>query len=337
MDKDTTAVATTAGTTPTGPLSARNFKELMQSSAIIQKVRDVVPKHMDVERLMRVTMLAVSRSQKLLECTPDSLLRAFMDASQLGLDCTGSLGEAYLIPYYNGKTKCHEATMIPGYRGLISLARRSGEIDDVHAHPVYENDDFEISLGSNPSVTHHPCLTDEKGELLGFYAVARLKGGGIIPDYMTKGDVDKIREKSKAPNSLMWTEHYNEGGRKTIFRRLSKYLPLSPEAKDAITVADQNEYGGAFAQAAPTMITDERKKEMDAAAPGTELSEMMSLARDWGIEKSEVEAKSKDRFNGKMPASLTSEEVGILLGLLEEKATEAAMKAEEGKDADNDQ
>jgi recombination protein RecT len=169
---------------------------------------------------MRVALNAVTNTPKLLECDRKSFFLAVMRAAQLGLEPDGLLGQAYLIPY--GKM----AQLIIGYKGYITLARQSGEIANIAVATVHENDDFELSFFGMPRFNR--CVRGDRGSLIGFIAKAEFKETGTLPqvEYMTVEDVNKIRDKhSKSKN--VWAEHYEEMGKKTVIRRLVKYLPLS--------------------------------------------------------------------------------------------------------------
>ena len=105
---------------------------------------------------------------------PNSLIRSVMQSSQLGLEVGGHLGQAYLVPFKS------EINLIVGYRGLLSLARRSGEITSINAEIVYEKDEFDLSLGLEPKVIHKPFLKGERGEPVLVYMSAHFKDGGHI-------------------------------------------------------------------------------------------------------------------------------------------------------------
>lgn len=179
-----------------------------------------LPKHINFNRFMRVALNAVTNTPKLLECNRKSFFLAVMRAAQLGLEPDGLLGQAYLIPY--GKM----AQLIIGYKGYITLARQSGEIANIAVATVHENDDFELSFFGMPRFNR--CVRGDRGALIGFIAKAEFKETGALPqvEYMTVDEVNKIRDKhSKSKN--VWAEHYEEMGKKTVIRRLVKYLPLS--------------------------------------------------------------------------------------------------------------
>ena len=197
----------------------------------------VLPKHISVERFARSIVLAAARSPALLNADKTSLFLAAQTAAQLGLDCSGTLGSAYLVPY-NGRV-----TLIIGYRGFLDLARRSREIVSIQANIVYEADEFEVSLGTTPSIRHVPAFSaDDRGDIVAAYAVANLSGGGLQFEVMTRAELDAIRKRSKAGASGPWVTDTSEMYRKTALRRLAKWLPLSPELSDALVAeATQND------------------------------------------------------------------------------------------------
>lgn len=188
----------------------------------------MLPSHIPTEKFTSNLLAAVVMTPKLLECDRASLFRAAMVAAQLGLMVDPVLGHAYLIPY-GSTVQC-----IPGYKGLIHLARQSGEIASLYSHEVYENDVFDLELGTNKHVTHKPLLKGDRGAMIGVYAAwsyskAIDQSGKLAMDfeYMTTADINAIRDRSKAPTGGPWKTDYVQMARKTVIRRASKYLPLS--------------------------------------------------------------------------------------------------------------
>jgi phage RecT family recombinase len=201
--------------------------------------KHTLPRHLKPERVLRIVLGAASRNQTLLSCTPKSIALAVVTASQLGLEPGSPLGSAYLVPFKNRHTGRYEATLIIGYRGLIDLARRSGEIESIEAHVVHEKDAFRCVFGLSPVLEHEPAWTDDDpGKLVAVYAVARLKGGQVQTEVMTRAQVDGIRKRSRAGSSGPWVSDYDEMARKTVVRRLCKYLPMSIEMESALVVED---------------------------------------------------------------------------------------------------
>lgn len=197
-----------------------------------------LPKHITPDRMVRVALTAIQNTPKLLECDKTSLYSAVMRAAQLGLEPDGVLGQAYLIPY--GKT----VQFIPGYKGLIDLARRSGEVSNIIAKEVYENDEFEVDYSQEIPFIHKPLLNGERGKVTHFWAMARFKDGGFHWDYMTRQEVEAIRDKGNGKNNAVWKDYFVEMGKKTVIRRIAKYLPMS--VQKAAVVEDLIDAGKKF-------------------------------------------------------------------------------------------
>lgn len=188
----------------------------------------MLPQHVPVEKFSSNILAAVTMTPKLLQCDRPSLFKSAMVAANLGLMVDPVLGHAYLIPYGN-TVQC-----IPGYKGLIHLARQSGEIASLYAHEVYENDTFDMELGTNKHLTHKPLLKGDRGKLIGVYAAWSYsksvdQTGKLAMDFefMTIDDIEAIRNRSKQGNAGPWKTDYVQMARKTVIRRASKYLPLS--------------------------------------------------------------------------------------------------------------
>jgi recombination protein RecT len=197
------------------------------------KLAEVLPKHLSADRMVRVSIACIVKTPALAKCTSTSLLNCLMTAAQLGLEPTGVLGGAYLVPFKD------ECTLVIGYRGLIDLARRSGQIESIEAHVVHSRDRFTCHYGLDPRLEHEPAWTGDRGDILAVYAVAKLVGGGRQVEVMTRGEVDAIRARSKSGNSGPWATDYSEMARKTVVRRLCKYLPLSVEMADALAAEEE--------------------------------------------------------------------------------------------------
>lgn len=226
-------------------LAARGKGALDTVRALLEGVRDrleqVATKHLTPERLIRSVIAAVSRTPQLLEATPQSLLQCVMVAAQLGLEPNTPLGHFYLVPFANRKTGKLEATPIIGYRGLVELARRSGKIASVEAHVVHANDPHEVRFGMDAKLWHSPCLTGEPGSPLFVYAIATMEGGAKQAEVMTWSEVMAIKGRSRASGNGPWVTDVEEMAKKTVFRRLSKWLPLTVEAASALEAEDNPE------------------------------------------------------------------------------------------------
>lgn len=203
-------------------------------------IKSALPRHMTPERMCRVALNTIRRTPQLLECSPETMVAAIVEASSLGLEID-MRGQAYLVPFYNKNTGRKEVQLIPGYKGLADLAYRSGRVDSIFAEVVCENDKFRFALGLDPALEHTPSLED-RGRLIAVYAVARMKESAPQFVVMGKGEIDKIRKASKA-SSGPWKEWEAEMWKKTAIRRLCKMLPLSPEMQRAVALDEAGEAG----------------------------------------------------------------------------------------------
>jgi len=199
------------------------------------QMKEALPKHMDVNRLMRIALTTVRTTPELRQCEVGSLLGAVMQAAQLGLE-PGLLGQCYLVPFKNNKKGVTECQFVIGYKGMIDLARRSGHIQSIYAHAVYEKDEFEFELGLNPKLRHKPYMEGDRGEFIGAYAVAHFKDGGYQFEFMPKSEIEKRKARSKTANSRYspWNTDYEEMAKKTVIRHMWKYLPISIEIQEQV-------------------------------------------------------------------------------------------------------
>lgn len=218
----------------------KTLVDLLSSAQVKNQIALALPKHMTADRLARIALTEIRKTPKLAQCDQASFLGAVMQCAQLGLEPGGALGHAYLIPFGN------QVQFIVGYRGMIDLARRSGQIVSIEAREVYEADKFKVRFGLDPDLQHEPAWEQaDRGKLRAVYAVAKLKDGGVQFEVMSKAEIDKIRAQSKAgaSSSSPWTTHYNEMAKKTVIRRLFKYLPVSIELSQAVVLDEQAEAG----------------------------------------------------------------------------------------------
>ncbi len=205
------------------------IKELLEKSK--GQIADALPKHLTPERIIRVAVTALRTNKELYDVEPYSFVSAIIQASQLGLEPDGFLGYAYLVPF-KAKSGRKFVNLIIGYRGLIELARRSGNVINIYAQIVYEKEKFKVEYGLKPTLKHMPLPPSARGEgIVGVYAVAQTKDGNSIFQFLWKDEIDEIKKTSKAGNSEFspWTTFPEEMIKKTAIRRLAKYLPLTPE------------------------------------------------------------------------------------------------------------
>lgn len=193
------------------------------------QIAKALPKVMTPERFTRIATTAVTQNPQLGQCTPGSFIGSMLTAAQLGLEPNTPLGQAYLIPFRNkGVLECQFQL---GYRGLIELAHRSGEIKDISAHIVYENDEFEYELGLEPKLKHIPAMRN-RGEIAWVYAVYHLNSGGFGFEVMSKEDIERHRKtysKASQRGFSPWDGSWEAMAKKTVLKRALKYAPLKTD------------------------------------------------------------------------------------------------------------
>lgn len=230
----------------TQPSPAKQLQQVLHRSW--DRIAAVMPREMNEQRLYQMFVSAINREPKLAECTVESVLSCFMRCTSLGLEPSNvnGLGMAYILPYGNKnyRTGQSEATLIIGYKGMLTLARRSGDLKSIHAQAVYEGDEFEywedehgqhFKFRANRNAEHDPAkLTD-------VYVNAQLTNGGFVFEHMTRAEVDAImrRSPSASAKATPWKTDYEAMALKTVIRRSFRYLPVSTEAQHAVT-ADES-------------------------------------------------------------------------------------------------
>lgn len=209
-------------------------KKTMQSfiKSMEGQIAKALPSVLTPERFTRMVLTALSVNPKLGSCTPNSFLGAMMTAAQLGVEPNTALGQAYLIPFRNkGVMECQFQL---GYKGLIDLAYRSGEVSLIQAHVVYENDEFTYELGLDPKLKHVPAKTG-RGKAICYYAMFKTKDGGYGFEVMSVEDVTAHAKKySKSYSSGPWQTNFDEMAKKTVLKRVLKYAPLKSDFARAI-------------------------------------------------------------------------------------------------------
>ena len=194
-----------------------------------------LPKFFDTDRFLRSAISEFRLNPALQDCSVPSVLGFFMQAAMCGLEPSSVLGQCYPVPFNNRKTGQKECQFIIGYRGMASIARRSGEVLSIDAHIVHDNDEFELVYGIEQSLHHKPCFDGDPGAVKGAYCVVRFRDGSYQFQFMPKREIDAHRARSKASGSGPWVSDYEEMAKKTVFRSLFKWLPLSLEQISAIT------------------------------------------------------------------------------------------------------
>jgi len=259
------------------------LQELEKNKGAIQRRMQCGPK--EAERLIAVAYDAVQRVPKLLECSPASVVMSVRRAAELRLDLNPVLGQFYLVPRYNSKTRNNEASGEIGYRGFIELALRSGKVSSIRAQAVYDCDVFEHEEGLEPRLVHKPAPDrPEDAKLIACYAIARMTGGVQQHIVLSRQDVEKRRESSqswqaklaKRLRETVWDTHPAEMWKKSAIRALAKELPMNvaPLAAQVAIEEELEEAGISLAETAFEALPDDLEETAVEPAPAVEQPRM---------------------------------------------------------------
>jgi recombination protein RecT len=209
----------------------------------VAQIKDALPRiGMTPDAVARAAYSQILKNPVLLDCDKGSLMKAIIEAAQLGLSF--NLGRAYLVPYRNTRANRTDVQLIPGYLGLLDIARRSGEIASVSARAVYEGDVFSFRFGlEKDELNHDPLAEPDAKKLTHVYAIVRFKSGGYQVVVMTKKQVESVRARSKAKDSGPWVSDYEAMAIKTVLKRVLKLCPASIELVKALELDSANDQG----------------------------------------------------------------------------------------------
>jgi len=226
-------------------LTAANVGTFLYSKGVLDQIKNALPVHLKPERMVRMAITTVRRTPKLLECDPLTLVAGIIQASELGLELSGPLGQAYLIPRKNRGIM--EATFQIGYRGFLRLAYNTGQVSFFNARAVRSGDFFDYELGTDQFIKHR-SEAKATAPITHFYGVLRQKDGACDCEVWTLADMEMHRDRYRSDKFLKdkdknyrgpWDDEFEAMGCKTMIRELSKRAPLSAEL---MSVAARDEY-----------------------------------------------------------------------------------------------
>ena len=317
------------GTAEEKPAKQKTLKELLEGEAFKAQVAKTLPAHLGAERFIRVAMTAMMRVPKLAQCEQASFFKCLLDLSAMGLEPDGR--HAHLIPRENRKRGVVECTLIVDYKGLVALAMRGGQVQNIHADVVCENDVFKYNLGE--IVAHEIDFRKPRGKVYAAYAIARFKDASPKCEVLGVEEVEAVRKRSRAGDDGPWVTDWNEMAKKTAFRRLSKWLPLSAEVVDAMEKdGDRIDTEGVIvppeAEVRQTRVADRLRgkpaAQIAAPAPTDEAGEQPEIS------DADIENMARAEGIGEAQRPLTVEELVKIIEPHEEKGKFARIVSKHG-------
>ena len=255
-------------------LAIKDLKE--HKAAFVQ----MMPTSAQKDRLFQILCREIQQNPDLASCSRASILDCAVEAAKLNLDFSGTMQHLHMIPFKK------KATLIVGFRGLMELMRRGSKepIAKIESRCVYENDKFHVN---ESEITHeYNPFAESRGDFVGVYCLITYENGTRQWETMSMADVDKIRNMSLAKNSTPWKNHYEEMARKTVIRRIAKYVPMSAETADAISQFDTNEFETIDMPVGPpsgteeTLAAIEKKEEPEPPEEGNIFEGALAAEKD---------------------------------------------------------
>jgi len=275
--------------------SPKDLRDVIQNS--VKEIGKALPAHMTPERVVRIALTAISTNPKLATCTPASFMGSLFVLAQLGLEPIA--GRAYLIPFNNKRKIGNEWKTIPevqaviGYKGYVELFYRHEAALAIDMQTVYANDEFSYEYGTMAHIKHRPALRD-RGPAVGYYAIARLRGGASIFRFMSKEEcLEHGQKHSKTYDKTNkafyqdspWAREEDAMCQKTVLLQLAKLLPLSIELQRAIAIDETSrDFRSGITEAMDLPVTTsydepEQKTEQPKMLTDAEVKEV------WGDDK----------------------------------------------------
>jgi recombination protein RecT len=223
-----------------------------------------LPEHVSVEKFVRVAMTAIQSNPDLLDANRTTLFAELTKCAADGLIPDGR--EAALVVYNTKKGKI--AKYLPMIGGILKKIRNSGDLISIMSQLIHENDDFQFWVDEGGEhVKHHPMLFADRGQVIGAYALAKTKDGGVYIEVMSEEQLEAVKNVSRAKDGPWQGAFADEMRRKTVVRRLSKRLPMSSDL-DEVLRRDDDLYE----------LNKEPKKEIENKP--TRLKELMTQEID---------------------------------------------------------
>ncbi len=267
------------------------LEALLERSKV--EIQKVLPLHIPVDRFVRVAITTVRKSEQLQACDAISIVGCIMEAAQLGLEISGVLGHAYMVPY------AREAQLQIGYRGFVALANNSDKVDWCDGKVVYEGDEFDYQFGTEPYIRHVPCGESDFVKVTHAYFITKLASGSAIFNVWTRGKIEAHRDRyspgAKSDKESAWDIAEEPMFIKTVARPTLKFAPISNSLTRAISLDEMAEVGipQQLAKDIASSVISGEKIE----APEDIGAEVTTIAHN----RDEYPARGKHSENGKEP------------------------------------
>lgn len=266
------------------------LKEMLNAPSVAEQFQNALDRNSG--QFIASVIDLYNNDNQLQACEPKKVVMEALKAAVLKLPINRALGFAYIVVYNNNVKqpngsweKVPTPTFVPGYKGYIQLAMRTGQYRTINADVVYDGE-----LKSTNKLTGEISFDGERKSdtIVGYFCYFELLNGFSKTLYMTTKDMaayakqyapsiknpgkDKktlsvedlmaLANKELVSGKVGWEGNFNDMALKTVIRRLlSKYGYLSIEmqnvmANDVEPDADRNKQITQNANSAELNVTD---------------------------------------------------------------------------------
>lgn len=234
------------------------FKSVINAPSVQTQFNNALGEHKDAFVASLIDLFTGDKS--LQTCKPQMVIAEALRAATLRLPLNKALGFAYIVVYNNSVknpdgtwTKVPTPTFIPGYKGYIQLAMRTGQYRTINADYVYEGELRKVNKLSGEIAFDGEKKSDK---IVGYFCYFELLNGFSKTLYVSVEDMAAYAKRyspsigknttieqliSKANDGIVskkvgWEGNFNDMALKTTIRRLlSKYGYLSVEMQNALS------------------------------------------------------------------------------------------------------
>ncbi|CAH1855980.1 recombinase RecT [Convivina praedatoris] len=208
---------------------ANNLVRKLKTPDVIEQFKATAGKA--AESFAGEVAITILNNPALEDASLNSVITEATKASALGLSLLPTVGEAYLVPFKGN------AQFQLGYKGLLQLAMRSGQMKSFGSVAVYEGENPKWDKYSQELVTDG----EESGKVVGYYAFFTLINGFRKSDYWTIEKIEAHRNKFSKSKNGPWKTDFDSMAKKTVLKSLIQYAPKSSEMQRAMSEDTQSE------------------------------------------------------------------------------------------------
>ena len=236
------------------------MKSVINAPSVQEQFQNALGEHKDAFVASLIDLF--TGDKQLQTCKPSLVIAEALRAATLRLPINKALGFAYIVVFNNSVknpdgswSKVPTPTFVPGYKGYIQLAMRTGQYRTINADFVYEGEMRKVS-----KLTGEIALDGEKksDKIIGYFCYFELLNGFNKTLFVSveemaayalryspsfKGNkkpsaeaLIKLAQANQPSSKVGWEGNFNDMALKTVIRRLlSKYGYLSVEMQNALS------------------------------------------------------------------------------------------------------